>query len=426
MGSLPEASHAVRLLVAGGSYAGLASAVNLFDLSRGLAPRQSDDPFTPHPDLPTFDVEITIVDERDGYYHLIGSPLALADSDYAKKNWVKFSDIKALQFPSFKVIHGSVSSVDPASKTATISDHLTKELSTQQYDYFVAASGLRRVWPVVPQATTRKAYLLEAEQQIYNVENAKHGVVVVGGGAVGIEMAAELKMVKPHIKVTLVHSRDKLLSSEGLPDETKDRALELLKIGGVEVLMSHRVANTKKLETTDGSTKHEIEFTNGHKMFASEVVMAISKSTRTSNYLPDSAVDEEGYVKIKPNLNFEEGTPNAEYHYGAGDVVKWSGIKRCGAAMHQGQYVAENIYESIISHRTGKTPTFKEIRPVPPMIGLAVGKQAVAYSPDQGTIYGEDVAHAYFRGDLGWTICWDYMQLGGPKAEVKAQAKSEL
>lgn len=226
--------------------------------------------------------------------------MALADSAYSKKNWVKYSDIPGLKDPSINIIQGSVTSVDPATKRATVSAHLTQEKSTLEYDYLVAATGLRRVWPVVPQSLTRKQYLLEAENHINAVDNAKHGVVVVGGGAVGIEMAAELKMVKPHLDVTLVHSRDKLLSSEGLPDETKDVALELLRESGVEVLMNHRLASKNKVETADGSEKYDVKFTNGHKMAASVVIMAISRSVPTSTYLPTSALDEDGYVKIKP------------------------------------------------------------------------------------------------------------------------------
>lgn len=68
MGSLlPEASHPVRVLIAGGCYAGLATAANLLDLAGGLTPRQSGEPYVHHPDVPRFDVQITIVDERDGY-----------------------------------------------------------------------------------------------------------------------------------------------------------------------------------------------------------------------------------------------------------------------------------------------------------------------------------------------------------------------
>ncbi|KAF5022061.1 hypothetical protein F66182_5888 [Fusarium sp. NRRL 66182] len=417
MGSIPESSRAVRVLILGGCYAGLSAALNLLDLSQGLSPRMDPEPYIHHPELPRFDIEITIVEEKDGYYHVIGSPLALAESEYAKKNWVKFSDTPGLQDPSINIIQGSVTKVDPASKTATVAAHLTKEESTLEYDYLVCATGLRRVWPVVPQSLTRKQYLLEAENHINAVHNAKHGVVVVGGGAVGIEMAAELKMVKPHLKVTLVHSRDKLLSSEGLPDKTKDVALELVREAEVEVLMNHRLASTKKLETTDGSNKYEIEFTNGEKMSASEVIMAISKSVPTSTYLPASAVDEEGYVKIKPNLQFEDGTPNNEYHYAAGDIAKWSGIKRCGGAMHGGHHAACNIHQSILSHRTGHAPANRELKHYPPVIGLAVGKKAVASSFDTGTTAGEDVLYACFRDDLGWTICWNHMQLGGRKTD---------
>lgn len=50
-----------------------------------------------------------------------------------------------------------------------------------EYDFFVAASGLRRVWPVVPQSTIKEKYLKEAQGQIHTLKNA-NGVVVVGGG----------------------------------------------------------------------------------------------------------------------------------------------------------------------------------------------------------------------------------------------------
>ena len=232
--------------------------------------------------------------------HTIGSPLALADSEYAKKAWNKFSDIPALQTPKINFLHGSLSHVDPVSKTANVIDNTTKLASTHAYDYFVAATGLRRVWPVVPQSLTRKQYLLEAEEQIHSVSNARDGVLIVGGGAVGIEMAAELKMVKPHVKVTLAHSRAKLLSSEGLEDECKDRARELLEEAGVEVLLEHRVVGSKQLETTDGVKRYEVEFTNGHKMVVNDVTMAISKSQPSTAFMPKSALDEEGYVKIRP------------------------------------------------------------------------------------------------------------------------------
>lgn len=324
MGSLspaPDASAPVRVFIAGGSYAGLSAALNLVDLASGASPRMAGDVYPHVPDFEKMNIEVTLCDERDGWCksfplyttinsspltappktdHLIGSPLALADSDYSKKAWVKFQDIPALQHPSIKIITGSVATVDCETKTATTLDGVTKVATEHKYDFFVAASGLRRVWPVVPQSLSRKQYLVEAAEHIHAVSNAQHGVVVVGGGAVGIEMAAELKLMHPNVSVTLAHSRDKLLSAEALSDECKDKALELLREAGVSVLMSHRLAKSERAETTDGSTKYELEFSNGHKMVASDVIMAISRPASTTTYLPTSAHDEEQLVKINP------------------------------------------------------------------------------------------------------------------------------
>ncbi|KFA61742.1 hypothetical protein S40285_04184 [Stachybotrys chlorohalonatus IBT 40285] len=419
MGSLPDATPApTRVFIAGGCYAGLSAALNLCDIIDGLTPRMAREGFSRPPNAPALNIEITIVDERDGFFHVIGTPLALADPDFARKAWVKFQDIPALQRPNIKVLQGRVTAVDCAAKSAIVQHNVTKETSTHNYDYFVAATGLRRVWPVVPQSLNRKQYLLEVEEQIHAVANSPDGVVIVGGGAVGIEMAAELKMVQPHVKVTLVHSRDKLLSSEGLDDECKDKALDLLREAGVEVLMNHRLANTVKLDDANGRPKCELEFTNGHKMIANEVAMAVSKSVPTTSYLPSSALDDEGYVKILPSLNFMPGTANAKYHYCGGDAAKWSGIKRCGGAMHHANHIAQNIYQSILRDLVGHEAKFVEIEEAPPMIGLAVGKQAVASGPGMGTIFGEEVMELYFGSDLGFTNCWNYMQLGVGKGTV--------
>jgi hypothetical protein len=78
MGSIPEAlptlhspAQPFRVLVAGGAYGGLSVALNLHDLCRGLAPRAGPTPDEAEQvERPKFAVDITIVDERDGYCEL--------------------------------------------------------------------------------------------------------------------------------------------------------------------------------------------------------------------------------------------------------------------------------------------------------------------------------------------------------------------
>ena len=177
-----------RILVVGGSYAGLSAALNLQDLCNGQSPRcgsppdKGDTPVTPLP----IAVEITVVDERDGFYHVIGSPLALADDTYAAKAWVKYDDIAALHSSNGNTIrhfHGSVQLIDMKKKKASfVARGSGMETTEVAYDYLVAASGLRRVWPVVPQSLRRKQYLFEVEEHITATTKGRHGVVVVGGG----------------------------------------------------------------------------------------------------------------------------------------------------------------------------------------------------------------------------------------------------
>ncbi|KAK4038055.1 pyridine nucleotide-disulfide oxidoreductase [Parachaetomium inaequale] len=423
MGSL-SGLQPFKVLVAGGSYGGLSAALNLHDLCRGLPPRCGQKPAEgEHVETPQFAVDITVVDERDGYYHTIGSPLALASETYAEKNWVKYDDIPGLRSPNIRVLQGTVKSVDPSQKVATYLAHGSiAEPEEVQYDYFVAASGLRRVWPVVPQSLRRKQYLFEAGDHIRAATAARHGVVIVGGGAVGIEMAAELELVHPHLTVTLVHSRDKLLSSEALPDDVKDRSLELLQEANVDVLMSHRLDRTEEIKDDSGKSCLRVHFTNGHTMLADQVSLAVSRSIPSTTYLPDNVLDEEGYVKIQASLAFPKDTPNSASHFAIGDLVKWSGIKGCGAAMHMGYYAANNIHQQMqmqMQYQTAgkEEPKLLELDEIPPMIGLAVGKKAVAYWPEAGVTSGEDVMKAFFGDDLGFSICWNHLGLGGEEVE---------
>ena len=217
----------IKVLVAGGSYAGLGAICNLLAFSLGRNARFGAPTTIPNEAKAGFPLQIHLVDERDGYLHLIGSPLAFASEDYASKIWTKFEDIPALQHPSVRFTRGSIIKIDPSELTATARLSGSNEKIKLQYDYFVAATGLRRRFPVVPQSLTREEYLEETSKHIRSV-NASKSVAVIGGGAVGIEMAAELKAVNDALDVHLIHSRDQLLSSEPLPVECSTATIAAL------------------------------------------------------------------------------------------------------------------------------------------------------------------------------------------------------
>lgn len=249
-------------------------------------------------------------------------------------------------------------------------------------------------------------------------------------------MAAELKLVDPSKKVTLIQSREKLLSSEPLPDDFKDKVAQVVKEQGVELILGHRVTKQETVELGDGNTHYKLTMSDGSEIQTGHVIWALSQSVPTTSFLPQNTLNEDGFVKIDAkyvshgqllevvyaNTN-RLGFSNLSNHYAAGDSALWSGIKRCGGAMHMGHFAGMNIYQQLLLARDAKhVPRWKEIQEFPATIALAVGKQAVVYSPNSGTTWGEDSMKAYFGDDLGWSICWNWMGLG---KEVEEGCKEE-
>jgi NADH dehydrogenase FAD-containing subunit len=219
--------------------------------------------------------------------HLIGSPLALASESYSAKAWQKFEGIPALQIPTISWTQGSAIKVDSSKKTATISDSKSGEQYEEKYDYLIAASGLRRVWPVSPQSTTREKYLPKASSKL-------------------------------------------------------------------------------------------------HQRKLSRIASKQTPGNLTSC-----------------SLNFPASVPNASHHFAVGDVVAWSGIKRCGGAMAMGHSAAVNIHQQMLRSHFGTEPRPNELEEYPPMIALAVGKTAVVYNPQSGTRAGEEWMARFFGENLG-------------------------
>lgn len=67
-----------------------------------------------------------------------------------------------------------------------------------------------------------------------------------------------------------------------------------------------------------------------------------------------------------------------------------------------GYLAANNIHMRMKQAVSGTEPTYLELDEIPPMIGLAVGKKAVAYWPTNGVSSGEDVNKLFFGDDLGF------------------------
>jgi NADH dehydrogenase FAD-containing subunit len=119
-----------------------------------------------------------------------------------------------------------------------------------EYEYLVLATGASGVLPSrVPAETKQEGIeLLVAEQDKLR---AATDVVVVGGGAAGIELVADAKARYPEKNVTLVHSRETLLGRFG--PQLGAKALEELERLGVVMRLGERVIASE--DVGDGTVR---------------------------------------------------------------------------------------------------------------------------------------------------------------------------
>lgn len=101
--------------------------------------------------------------------------------------------------------------------------------STQiPFEYLVAATGTRLVEPAGMRNDDKLSSVTYLQNHQAGVKRAK-SIVIVGGGAVGVQMATDLKESCPDKKITVVQSRPKLMPQfhERLHEIVKGRFDEL-------------------------------------------------------------------------------------------------------------------------------------------------------------------------------------------------------
>lgn len=105
------------------------------------------------------------------------------------------------------------------------------------YEYLIVTTGTSSAIPSKLISTERDGAMGELQITQNKIKDAKR-IAVIGGGAVGVELASDVKSFYPDKEVALIHSRGQLLPSFGkkLHDETMKAFEEL----GVSVLLNER------------------------------------------------------------------------------------------------------------------------------------------------------------------------------------------
>ncbi|USP79297.1 uncharacterized protein yc1106_06571 [Curvularia clavata] len=235
-----------------------------------------------------------------------------------------------------------------------------------EYEYLIIATGTSSGLPSKVAATESPDAQQELRGLQSKIEKAAR-IAVVGGGAVGVELASDIKDFYPEKSVVLLHSRDRLLPSFG--ERLHEYVMKRLGDMGVEVWLNERP------QIVDGS--HTLKLKHGKEETFDLIIPCTGQrpnSSVISDFSWESISKDSSHILVRPTLQIvDERFPNV---FAAGDVAATGGPKMGRAGYMQTLVVAENVLSLIKGKNDLKV--YQPLRWLEGSIKLTLGKVTYA------------------------------------------------
>ncbi|KAF9987016.1 Apoptosis-inducing factor 2 [Mortierella antarctica] len=436
-------SNTTRVVVLGGSYGGVACINKLLQ----RLPKDSR-------------VAITLVESRDARYHCIASYRALVQKDFAKNLWIPYTNLFPAGSPH-KIVRAKVEHVLHdhvlVAPTDTPSSDSSKPLQKIEFDYLVIATGSMIPSPAKWKVTSSAKGIELMDETRKDVEQCKR-IVVIGGGACGVELAGEIKYAFPDKSVTLIHDMSALVDYPKFPDSFKNEARRYLEKQGVEVILNERAEieglsrensvqradRTVRLKGSDRTIESDFQFFSIGMQVDTSIMSTLSplESSKASAADQKKTTDSFDYttmldpktkaIRVKSTLQLEHD--QFPHIFAIGDVSTADPVPTCMAAVAAGETAARNLVKLIRMDSTsqkraaGAQPeagvdgyhcrswnNLEDYVPIRPQMVLAMNPTGgVCHLPVVGTWLGSLAAWMVKSGDLFSGRFWGEMNVPRP------------
>ncbi|KAJ7178989.1 FAD/NAD-P-binding domain-containing protein [Mycena filopes] len=311
-------SQAVKpnILVIGGSYVGL----KFIDT---VAPQVADTHNT------------VLVEKNSHFEHVFAFPRFGVVPSPIHKAFIPYTRaFHAAPAGSTSVVHGAVSQVLP--------DHIVLQSGKSiPYEYLVLATGTG----FLPLRSRTKAEGIAYGTALQERVRDSDRVVIVGGGAAGVQMATDAKEFYPSKRITLIHSRDHLMNR--FHPELHSIVLKKLAADGVDVILGQRVKMPAEGFFPTSGPSYNVELADG-RLIPADVAISCTGATPLSGpieSLSPASIDPHKFVAVKPTLQIaDERYPKV---FAIGDVAATGANKNARSGVAQADLVAANIKKMI-------------------------------------------------------------------------------
>ncbi|KAF9996440.1 hypothetical protein BGZ65_007969, partial [Modicella reniformis] len=179
---------------------------------------------------------VIVIEKHSHFHYMFAFPRATVISGWENELFIPYT--KVFDSPEKgQVIQALATNV---TKTHVELDRSIEGFGTSiEYEYLIYATGARHPEPGNLNDHDTKLSAVQRLKDMQDKIQKSSKVLLIGGGAVGLELAVEIREHFPEKEVTLVHSRDRYMLSYkyGL----HEKAVEVLTKFGVHQIMSDRV-----------------------------------------------------------------------------------------------------------------------------------------------------------------------------------------
>ncbi|KAJ7368460.1 FAD/NAD-P-binding domain-containing protein [Mycena albidolilacea] len=304
-----------------------------------------------------FETHHTVLLEKNSHFHhLFAFPRFAAVPLPPNKTLIPYTNAFHAAPPgSTSIVHGIAAQVLPDKVVLQSGEAIP-------YEYLVLATGTGFV-PVSSRTKTESVAIGKAIQE--RVRESER-VVVVGGGAYGVQLATDAKEHYPSKRVTLIHSREQLMNR--FHPELHNVMMKTLDAAGIEVILGQRVKVPEGGHFPLSGPSYNVELADGRLIPADVAISCIGAVPLSGpiESLSPALIDESKFVRVKSTLQVEDDRyPNV---FAIGDVAATGANKNARSGSAQAEVAAANI-KSLIN---GGSAT-QEYAPSPLAIHMSTG-----------------------------------------------------